>query len=49
MTFEDAYRRFFEVIVKYCYARNGENKYYAEEAASKAFYVLYNKWNSLTS
>ncbi len=49
MTFEDAYKALFESIVKYCYVRNGKDRYYAEESTAKAFEVLYRKWDTLPS
>ncbi len=47
MTFDEIYLKHFPTIVAYCYSRNGLNRYFAEEATSKAFDVLYRKWDTL--
>ena len=49
MTFDEIYLKHFSTIVAYCYTRNGLDRYLAEEATSKAFDVLYRKWDTLQS
>lgn len=49
MTYEDAYREYFSVIVKYCAYQVDNNISYAEDIASETFLTLYKKWNNLNS
>ena len=49
MTFDEMYLKHFPTVTAYCYQRNGFNRYFAEEAASKAFDVLQRKWEELSS
>lgn len=49
MTYEDAYREYFSVIVKYCAYQVDNNIFYAEEIASETFLTLYKKWNEFSS
>ena len=47
MTFDEMYLKHFPTVTAYCYQRNGRNQYLAEEAAMKAFDVLYKKWDTV--
>ena len=49
MTYEDAYRKYFTVIVKYSSRQIGNHLFDAEEIASDAFYILFEKWDELNS
>ena len=49
MTYEDAYRKHFTVIVKYSSRQIGNHLFDAEEIASDAFYILFEKWDELNS
>ena len=49
MTYEDAYRKYFTVIVKYSFRQIGNHWFDAEEIASDAFYILFEKWDELNS
>ena len=45
MKFDDVYQKCFADIYRYCFHRNGGNRYLAEEAAKKTLDVAYAKWN----
>ena len=45
MKFDDVYQKCFADIYRYCFHRNGGNRYLAEEAAKKTLDVTYAKWN----
>ncbi len=49
MTFDEIYRKKYKTVVAYCYERTRHNQYLAEEAASRAFRVLFQKWDTLNS
>lgn len=47
MKFDDVYQKCFEDMYRYCYYRNGGNRYLAEEAAKKTLDVMYAKWKTV--
>ena len=47
MTYDDAFRKYYSVIVKYCASRVDWSS--AEDVASDAFLILYRKWDELRS
>lgn len=47
MTYDDAFREYYSVIVKYCARR--VDWFSAEDIASNAFLILYRKWDELKS
>lgn len=49
MTFDEAYKKLFPSIVRYCYYRNGHDLFYAQEAASESFLTLFRKWKRMKS
>ncbi len=49
MSFEEVYKKLYPTILRYCSCSFHGELYYAEEAAAKAFCVLYRKWDELPS
>ncbi len=49
MTFDDAFERFYETVLRYCVYILNDDRVAAEEATSKTFIVLFLKWDTLTS
>ena len=47
MIFEEMYLKCFDIVYRFCFARNGGNQYLAEEATKKALDVMAQKWETV--
>jgi len=47
VTFEFAYERYFDDIYRYCYYRNNNDQYSAEEATKLTFDVVWRDWETV--
>lgn len=47
MTFEFIYEKYFDEIYRYCYCRNGNDRYCAEEATKLTFDIVLRDWETI--
>jgi RNA polymerase sigma factor (sigma-70 family) len=47
MSYDDMYKKYYNLIYKFCLSNLYHDQYRAEEAAAETFIVLYNKWNTI--
>ena len=49
MNFDETYLKCFDIVYRFCFARNGGNQYSAEEATKKAMDFMAQKWEMVQS
>lgn len=47
MIYDEIYKKFYHVIVSYCY-RRVKDEFYAEEVASNTFHLLWKEWDTMS-
>ena len=47
MDFEAVYKKYYNMICKYCYFKTGQNQFYAEEITSSVFLLMLEKWDQV--